>query len=229
LFLALVIWSFYFARSGKWLLASLLGLLASATRVVGIILFPVLLIEFILQRRNKKDKPRILLSLCLLLIPLGLVAYMFYLKNTTGDFLAFINSLSSFGEQRSAIPVVLPQVFYRYLFKILPNLNYTYFPQVFTTFLELILSLLFGVVAVISLFKLRLSYTLYLIGAYLLSTISGSFSSFPRYALVLFPAFIIYGVWLAKKTKAIRTVFYIISFSLLVVSLALFFRGNWLA
>lgn len=46
-FLALVVWSLYFARKRRWLLASLLAGLASATRVTGIVLLPALFVEYL--------------------------------------------------------------------------------------------------------------------------------------------------------------------------------------
>ncbi len=46
IFLAFTVWSFYFARKGKWFYAGLLGAFSTATRVVGLALFPALLIEY---------------------------------------------------------------------------------------------------------------------------------------------------------------------------------------
>ena len=40
LFFSLIVWSFYFARKENWLSASILGMFASATRVLGVLLAP---------------------------------------------------------------------------------------------------------------------------------------------------------------------------------------------
>ncbi|MBU1127112.1 hypothetical protein KKF11_02105, partial [Patescibacteria group bacterium] len=45
LFLMLILGSFYFGRTRKWLLAGVLGMLASLTRLPGVFLFPALLFE----------------------------------------------------------------------------------------------------------------------------------------------------------------------------------------
>jgi len=53
LFLALVTACFYYARLGKWSLAGFLGMLASLTRINGLLLLPALLVEYLSQRRWK--------------------------------------------------------------------------------------------------------------------------------------------------------------------------------
>lgn len=221
LFLALVVWSFYFFRKEKYLFCGILGAFASATRVIGIILLPVLLIEVLLKKKK--------LPVGLFLIPLGLFIYMYYLRSTMGDPLAFLHSLPGFGEQRSAVPIILPQVFYRYFFKILPNLNYSYFQVVFTTYLEFIVGIFFLLLSLIAFFKLRISYALYLFLGYLIPTLSGSFSSLTRYVIVLFPAFILMAVWVNKINWPLRLLIYLIFFVLLGISTILFTRGYWIA
>lgn len=215
LFLALVVWSFYLAKTQKWVWASILGIFASATRVIGILLLPCLAM--------KKRSP------WLLLVPFGLIAFMIFLQQTTGNPIKFLHALPGFGEQRSATPIFLPQVFYRYVFKILPSLNYNYFPVVFTTWLEFLVGGLFLVLSLLSFFRLRLDYSLFLALGYLIPTLSGSFSSLPRYVAVLFPAFILMASWFAKISRPLKVVVY----SLLLISLsmatALFVRGYWLA
>lgn len=215
LFLALVVWSFYLARRQKWLGASLLGMFASATRLIGILLLPVLAIR-------KK-------SFWLLLIPLGLAAYLGFLKQTTGDPFKFLHVLPGFGEQRSATPILLPQVFYRYLFKILPNLNYQYFPVVFATWLEFGVALFFLFLIFYLFVKLEFDYWLFMTLGYLIPTLSGSFSSLPRYVLVLFPAFIYLAVWLERRQGLVKFFVFALLLAGLAISTALFGRGFWLA
>lgn len=229
LFLALCVWSFYFARKQKWLLAGILGAVLTATRIVGIALIPALIVELWLQKRKNKRLGLFWPVIGILLVPLGLFAYMYYLKIVTGDPLEFFHSVAIFGEQRSVSLTLLPQVFYRYFFKVLPNLNYNYFPVVFTTFLEIMTAIAFLILAVVSFFRLRLSYAFYFAVGYLIPTLSGSFSSLPRYVLVLFPAFFLLAVYLSKISKALRVIFFVILFTCLAVAVALFTRGYWLA
>lgn len=226
LFLALVVWAFFFAKKNKWMLACVLGGLAAATRVIGVLLLPILFIELLQKTRTKILDIR---YLYLLLIPLGLIAYMYYLSQTYGDPLLFLRALPGFGEQRSATPIVLPQVFYRYIFKILPAVNYSYIPTAFTTLLEFLLGGGFLILVVLAFKKLSLSYSLFLALGYLVPTLSGSFSSLPRYCLVLFPAFIMGAIYLDNAPRIIKlTVLSIFAVGLCVAT-ALFVRGYWVS
>lgn len=229
MFLALVVWSFYFARKGKWILAGLLGAVLTATRVVGLALIPALLIEAYLQRREKKKLNLFPIAIGILFSVLGIFAYMLYLNKVTGDPLEFFHNVSIFGQQRSSNLVLLPQVFYRYFFKVLPSINYSYFPVVFVTYLEITTALVFLGLTIASFFKLRLSYAFYLAIGYIIPTLSGSFSSFHRYVLILFPAFILSAIWLSKRKKWIKAVIFLILILGLLIATSLFTRGFWVA
>jgi len=229
LFLALVVWSMYFARKGKWIAAGILGALLTATRVVGLAIVPALLVEAYLQIKDKEKINLIQIATGILLSVLGIVLYLLYLNKVTGDPLEFIHNVGIFGQQRSSSLVLLPQVFYRYFYKVLPNINYSYLPIVFTTYLEIITALLFLGITIASFFKLRLSYAFYLAIGYIIPTLSGSFSSFHRYVLILFPAFILIAVWLSEQNKWIKYATLIILAAGLLIATSLFTRGFWVA
>ena len=229
LFLALAVWSFYFARKGNWILAGTLGAVLTATRITGLALLPAIAYEVI---RAKRENPKLNLFLpiiSILLIPAGLGIYMLYLNKSTGNPLEFFSSIAIFGQQRSTNLVLLPQVFYRYFFKVIPNLTFSYFPVVFTTFLEIVTALIFLVLSVWAFFRLRLSYALYLAAGYLIPPLSGSFSSFPRYVAVLFPAFILMALWSKKLPKVVKTVIFLLLFATLALASMLFVRGYWVS
>ncbi|OGM60610.1 hypothetical protein A2892_01020 [Candidatus Woesebacteria bacterium RIFCSPLOWO2_01_FULL_39_10b] len=252
IFFASVIWSFYFARKGRWFWAGFLGGLSSLTRIIGLAIFPALLVEFFIvsdpaRRFLKLRLSKFLPAFYLLMIPLGLSFYMFYLKRETGDPLEFFHSVSIFGEQRVPGFVLLPQVFYRYVFKVLPNIDYSYFPVVFTTWMETITAVSFGGLGLLGILggfvlrlhsgsmrriripKIRLSYVTYLVIGYLIPTLSGSFSSMPRYVLVLFPAYIIMAMFLSRVPKiAANLIFFLLIISLFIVT-SLFTRGYWVS
>jgi len=227
LFLMVVIWSFYFARKGKWFLTGMLGAFLSATRLVGIVLLPSLIIEYIKQKRGLKIVSY--KSLFLFLTPLGIVTYIIYLNKATNDPLEFLHTVEIFGSQRSSALVLLPQVFYRYLLKILPNLDYSYISVVFTTLLEFSVVLIFLALSVLAFFRLRHSYAVYTSLAFIIPTLSGSFSSMPRYVLVLFPAYIMIGIWLLKKGRLVKVIYFLLNLALLIISESLFFRGFWVS
>ena len=154
---------------------------------------------------------------------------MYYLKLGTGDPLEFFNTITVFGEQRSSEMVLLPQVFFRYFFKILPNLNYSSFHVIFSTLLEVLIGTLFFVLSLIAFLKIRISYAVYFLVGYLIPTLSGSFSSFPRYALILFPAFIVGAILTKNLPRFLTNLIYIILFISLCIASALFLRGYWVS
>jgi Gpi18-like mannosyltransferase len=227
LFLALAVWSFYFMRQEKWLLAGILIGLATATRIIGLALVAALVVEALPLYRGSKFRNIFRPSLGILTSLLGIGIYIYYLWIKTGDPLNFLHTVSIFGPQRSADFILLPQVFYRYIFKVLPNLNYTVISSFFPSVLEFAVAGLFLVLSILSFWKVRLSYAIFLSLGYLVPTLSGSFSSLPRYVLVLFPGFLVLAMVLRKKQLMVA--FSFISFILLTICFALFSRGYWIS
>jgi hypothetical protein len=159
----------------------------------------------------------------------GVISYLYYLYIKTGDPLIFIHSVEVFGQQRSSTLIMLPQVFYRYIFKILPSINYNYLPVAISTYLEILSAIVFGILIFVSFIKLRLSYAVYAISAYIIPTLSGSFSSLPRYVLVIFPAFILSAMYISKLGLVKKILIFGILFTLFAVTTSLFLRGYWIS
>jgi len=227
LFLALAVWGMYLARTKKWILAGFVIALATATRVIGVALVAALAVEVFMEWKASK-KPILTPLLGLLISGMGIGAYIFYIWLRTGDPLNFFNTVSIFGAQRSSNLIVFPQVFYRYIFKVLPNVNYTVLTSFFPANLEFLTGLAFLGLGILAFWKLRLSYAVYLVLGFIIPTLSGSFSSLPRYVLVLFPGFILASLLLSKN-KYLLFAFCALSSILLVISLSLFARGCWIS
>ena len=228
-FLASVVWSMYFARKDRWVLSGILGGFSSLTRVIGVAITPSLLLENLNFKKGFKKIISRKGLVYIILAPLGLVLYMYYLWKVTGDPLNFLNNVEIFGAQRSSTFVVLPQVFYRYVFKIIPNLNFEYFPSLFSTLMEFSTAVLFLFISIFSFYKLRASYSLFVLLGYLIPTLSGSFSSVPRYVAILFPGFIFLSLWLQDRSIFVRIAFYSLSAVCLVISTLMFVRGYWIS
>lgn len=222
LFLLLSVLSFYCARKGKWCLAGISGMVASVTRVFGILLLPALLLE-VWQQRADLSK-----SFWIFLIPLGLGVYMLYLNVTVGDPLAFYHYQKLIGAQHQSGIITLPQVYFRYIKMIATtNINNPIFQ---TIVLELITGLLFLILPVYGYFKkIRFSYLIYAMLSFLAPTIQGSFSSTPRYVIVLFPAFLAAALLISRLPTLFRLVIIFFSVIALFVETALFLRGYWIA
>ena len=214
----------YFARNKRWWLAGILGALASATRLVGIFLLPALLFEWWQQKKSQKWD---LSLLPIFLIPVGLLAYMLFLKQHYGDSLMFMHVQAFFGAGRSAGRLILLyQVFWRY-FKMLVTVDkqtLTYFVVV----LEFLTALSFLTLIIFTYLKRWYPYLIFMTLAFIAPTLTGTFSSLPRYVLVLFPGFILLGLW-AEKYKWVRILYPILAIPLLIFCLILFTRGYWVA
>lgn len=226
LFFASSVLTFLFARKEKWFFAGTFAFIATATRLVGIAVLAGLFLEILAQKRTKLALTSFysFLAGCL-----GIGGYLYYLHIKTGDFLAFFHNIEIYGDQRSTNIVLLPQVFYRYLFKIIPHLDYTYFPSVFTTYLELGVATLFFIVLCIGFKKLRLSYWIYFLIAYLLPPLSGSFSSFPRYVLIMFPAYILLSQYMMTQKRLVQGIILALLLVVLSISTSLFVSGYWIS
>ena len=222
LFLLLSICAFYFARKKRWILASLCGALLTATRFVGIAILPALTYEFIKEERTLfKAK-----SLNLLLVPLGILSYMWLNLQKWGNTFYFIQAQGHFENNRSiTTPIFIPQTIYRYI-KILTRVSPSHF-EWWIAILE-ISTFIFVVVMLFVAWKKRLrpSYILFAFICFLIPISSGTFSGLPRYSLVLFPIFIALALIKNKVTKILYTV---ISFILLFILFTLFSKGYFIA
>jgi len=222
LFLLLVAAVFYLARRQLWLQAAIVAGLASATRLVGIFLLPVILWEY-----YQVNKPKILpLVGYSLLASSGLLLYLNYLQRRFGDFLIFIHSQPGFGAGRQVDTLVLPyQVIARY-FKMFLSVNpgNNIYPVLVFEFI----ATLFFVFLIVYAFKkkLRSGYLIFIIPALLLPTLTGTFASMPRYALIAFPLFYLLGNLKNKYFKIILAGIFGLT---LIWALVRFSRGLWLA
>jgi hypothetical protein len=205
LFFLLTVAAMSSVRNNEWILAGILGALASATRLVGVFLFVFMLIEF-LQTRSKKEKWKPIIGM--MLVPVGLVAFMGFLWLHIGDPLGFIHVQSMFGANRSDAPIILlPQVVWRYI-----KIIFTAYMQ--PTPISYIVSIAELVVTAIAFCLLwiyrksiRLSYIVYSLCVLIVPTLTGTLSSMTRYSLAAFPLFIMLGTVHNTKTKLVIAVF----------------------
>lgn len=227
LFLLLSIAAFTCARQHKWLWAALWGALGAASRPLGILIFGVVLLEWlqshdwklnqILQRQTwlnlglaLRNDSMNLLIICL--IPLGLVAYMVYLQIIVGNPMAFWIAQSAWGFKNLGPIAIIIQDIQRTLAGKLP-----YF-----TFLNVLAFL--GVLGLCIPIARRLGavYALYTAVSILIPMWSRT-ESMIRYILVLFPAFIVLAIW--GRNIWFDRVYKIISLPFLGLFTALFVKG----
>ncbi|MCX6816743.1 MAG: mannosyltransferase family protein [Candidatus Beckwithbacteria bacterium] len=223
LFLFLVALCLYSARTRRFIPAAIIAGLASATRLVGIFLLPLILWEY--YQVNKKNHLLALFKISFLSAS-GLLLYLAYLQHRFHNFLIFVTAQPGFGSGRQVDTfVMIYQVIFRYLkmfFGVSPQ-NEIYPVLVF----EFLISLIFLVLIISALLKkFRTSYLLFLIPAYLLPTLTGSFASMPRYVLTAFPLFYFVA---ATKSKLVKILWLIASVLLLSWAFIRFSRGYWIS
>lgn len=222
LFLLLSLASLYFARRKKWLLAGFTGSFLSATRLVGIAIFPAMLYEYFKNEKNKSLSK----LLSILLTPLGLIAYSVYNFQKWGNPFYFIEAQGNFANNRAVDSVVLfPQTIFRYL-KILLTVNPTIY-EWWVAFFELsffVLALTLFYVAWKK--RIRFSYLLFGILCFIIPASSGTFSGLPRYIAVIFPIFIALTL---IKNKMFKIVYGVISLILLFIFFMFFSKGYFIS
>jgi hypothetical protein len=243
LFLLFVLGTFLSLKKNRYWFVALFIALASATRVSGILLIPAVIFEIIFNDLKWSDtikqaknivvkqiinyrsylKPSLIISLG----SIGLLLYMFYLYREFNDPLYFFHIQSEFGggvRQESLISY--PQVLWRYI-KILVTVR-PFDLKYYSYVLDLIVGTLGLAIIIYSATKTKLSYIVFALLSFFLPTLTGTFSSIPRYILICFPIFIILGIW-SEKSKIFRYTWFITSSLLLVLNTVLFVQGYWIA
>ncbi len=225
LFLLLSLSSLYLIRRENFFYGGIFILLASATRIFGLLLLPVFIIELFLKLKSHKIKVKseqfFKAILGIVLAPIGIILYMFYLNINYQNPLYFLTAQPQFGAERTAGEIVLlPQVIFRY-FKIFSTVSINS-----QLFFNAVLEFIFTIIPLIFLIfifkKMRLSYFIFTLGCLILPTLTGTLSSMPRYALM---SFAILPFITEKYQKAVVIIFIILQ----IILLSLFIRGYWVA
>ncbi len=218
LYMALVIASFYYARKEKWALAGLIGMLAAATRVTGIILLPVLVIEYLNQKgfQLKNVRKNIL---WLSIIALGIIFYLAINYVTFGDPFKFLEIQEKHWSKHLDFP-------YKGLMSALQSIRYRE-PRdaMLAGWGELLFAILGLALIIYSFFRIRLSYCLYALATWLLVISTGFWLSIPRYTLSMLPIFIALAV--LGRHRAVNYLIVFISLSLYALLLIQFIRFSW--
>src|SRR3989344_4721059 len=243
LFFLLFISTLYFLKKEKYGASSIFAILASLTKFLGVFLIiPILLTQMAklkFQNRNLKLKAsaKLLITnnkyLITLFSPiLGLTIYSLYLWQTVGDPFFFLNAQWAFGAHRSSSLIFLPQVYYRYLnIFFTAQFNFQYVVSLFE-FFTFIFVFIILILDLIENCKLRIK-NYYLLGLNLFSlvnlllpTLTGTFSSIPRYTLFSLSFFI----YLAQiKKLSLKIAIAIVFVILHIVILGFFSQGYFVS
>ncbi len=215
LFFMLTVASFYYMRERRWWLAGAIGLLASMTRVEGILLVVPFAIEW--YGAHKADMRNNLSTLLpIALIPVGLLLYMGYLWVLNGDPLYFSHVQSHWNRHLAAPWTAVLNSFHKIAAA-------TSSQTVANQTLELVFTTLMIGVLIAGFRRLRASYIAYMGLSILVPLCTSSLMSMPRFALVLFPMFVILALWGGRASVNNA----IVAFSLPLLGLFTVLFADW--
>lgn len=238
LFLLLGIATLYLARKSRWWAAGVASVLGAMTRFVGVLLAPMLMIEWWQQRKQFKDAlasddeqaaaagvkaPDWTDLVAASLAPIGTLAYMIYLARNFGDALAFLHSSNAWGRSPANLLASLVDLIARPAQGWFSALAAGALPL--DNWLDLSFVIFFVVMGIVLLVQKRWSEGVYVVLGALLPFSSGLLMSQRRYMWVLFPVFILLARW--GRNPWVDRIIFVVSLLLLGLFTALFANWYW--
>lgn len=217
LFLLACLACFLAMRHQRWWLAGACCIVATATRLPGVILVGALLVEGVLARKPWRALGAAALGLS------GLAAYMLYLTALYGDPLAFQHAYN-YGWQYRHFSLNIFAAPWQSLSDL--ALHWPWDHASILGDAGCVLTLLVdGVLLLVMWRSLRWSYRVFVAGSIVLPLLSSSLISYNRYSLVLFPFLLVACRWTANRPALREAVLLTIGgFSLLYL---VFFTGSY--
>ncbi|MBV8083021.1 MAG: glycosyltransferase family 39 protein [Candidatus Eremiobacteraeota bacterium] len=221
LFLALTVASVFYARRGNFITAGIIGALAALTRVEGVLVALPLLYEVWRGWREGQRTALLRGIIGLALVPAGLLVYMGFLNLLVGDWMAFQKIQVDWNRHLSPPWVSIVNTVHLIMAHPLPSVTAV------THLIELIFTLAFLVLMLVSFKVLRPSYSLYFAASLLVPMSTASLMSMPRFVLVVFPAFMLMALW--GRRPVVNSAIVSLFLPLLGLFTVLFADWYWLA
>ncbi|MEW6203144.1 MAG: glycosyltransferase family 39 protein [bacterium] len=178
LLIMLAVATFLSARRRVWWLCGVTGMLAGATRLTGLILFPAMVLEYLSQKRFRlRECHRDFFFL--FLMPIGGLTYFLYLYKLTGDFFAYFEAQKHWGHH-------LTSPIFSFFYEAAMDLN-------FTVALDLTSAVIFIILSILVFRRLGAAYGFYSLAVVLVAMSATKLFGLPRYVLAAFPAFMVLG------------------------------------
>jgi hypothetical protein len=216
LFLMLALSSIYCARKQRWLLAGIFGALTCLTRANGLVLLPVLTVEaahqYWITRRWQWQWAWIAVA------GLGFCGYLLLNRYVTGNAFAFIGLETQFFNKSLSAP-------WTGIDNALGSLTRAPAEAQMIGTQEMLFITIGLACTVISWFKLRPAYSVWMTGNWLLFVCVSFVLSVPRYTLTMFPIYILFSMLAARRVwLAVITVWSILYLSFFA---GIFAWGRW--
>lgn len=227
LFLLCAIGALYAARRGLWESAGLLGVGAALARLTGLLVAPLLLVEWWMQRRRlpaESRPPRWTLAAALC-VPLGTLVYMAFLSWRFGDPLAFAHASAAWGR--------VPLPFWEMIGSLLRAPPEGWIATLWrgqlpvNDWIDAAAAGAFAVLGLVLLRQRRWSEATFVLLGVLAPLNTGLWMSQRRYMWVLFPAYMLLARWGARPWVD-RAVTLLFALGLALFT-ALFAAWHWVA
>lgn len=217
LFLLFVASTFLFSERKQWGLAVLFAVLATATRVTGVFLFPYL---FLMLTRAHFSALRAFTISSLSLT--GLASYMTYLALTVGNPLAFFSAQADWGKANPTSPVTTLINYFTAL-----TTEFSFDLTHLVVWIEVLVTLSLWYLLYLTIRKKLYppAYLVYCFGNLAMPLLTGSLGSMPRFALASFPLLAVIPTLPPPSRR-------LLSFLMLLAGMIgtiLFIRGYWYA
>jgi hypothetical protein len=225
LFLMLTVASFYYMRERRWWMAGIIGFFAALTRVEGVLLVVPFFIEWCTANWDDlRSGERLVRSLTrlapIVLIVSGLAVYMATLWVINGDPLYFSHVQSNWNRHFAPPWESIINSVHKIA---VATSSQTVAGQIE----ELAFTALMIGVLIAGWRRLQPSYIAYMGLSILVPMCTSSLMSMPRFALVLFPMFAIFGLWGARPS--VNNTIVALSLPLLGLFTVLFANWYWVA
>jgi len=217
-FLLFTIVFFIYLAKSDWLKSSLMIILASITRFIGIFLAVSLIYSYFSRLRSGKIK----ISPVFITLPLsflGILAFMLYLKFQNTSYTQFLTS-QSFWQRLPSDPI---STIFTYVWSLL-----TLSPRPIIDYFDLMVTVTFIGILVFGVRKIPPSLWIFSTLAILSPASTGTLSGIPRYVLASLGTFIIIAQILEKYPN-LKVPVWTASLFLQAILAALFINGFWVA
>lgn len=169
-------------------------MLSALTSITGIIILPILLIEYMHQKEFKKENIRKDI-IWIILIGVGLLVYLAINHFTYGDALKFLEIQIEHWNMQLSSPTK----------ELISSINSTTWDStqyvMYAGWFQLVFAITSLALIIYSFFKIRVTYSLYALANWLVITSSSFLSSTPRYILTFFLFLLYFRYWECGRRK----------------------------
>ena len=209
LFLLASVGALFSARRGNWAAAGIFAVAAGLTRLIGLIVAPMLVLEWLRQRREAEKSgewhrqetghshpgpPILQPGLAVLAAPAGLLAYMIYLWRAFGEPLAFAHASAAWNRVPRPPGQVIVALLQRPAGGWVQALRAGRLPLL-NDWIDLGMVLFFLALALVLLYRQQWAEGIFVWLGVMLALNSGLLMSQRRYVCVLFPVYVLLAQW----------------------------------